>query len=226
MAKILLVEDESDLAETIVEWLADEYHLVEVEANGEVALRRLSDGQYDLAILDVMLPGVDGLNVCRALRAQGSAIPVLMLTARTSIDAKEAGLDAGADDYLTKPFQLRELSARIRALLRRPQTTPTNILQVGDVTLDRATCVVTKAGQPIHLLPKEFALLELFMRNLGKVISIDSLLDRVWGTDSSVVPETVRTNIKTLRKKIDTPQAEASYIQTVHGQGYKMEPVP
>jgi DNA-binding response OmpR family regulator len=225
MAKILLVEDESDLAETIVEWLADEYHLVEVEANGEVALRRLADGQYDLVILDVMLPGVDGLNVCRALRDQGSAIPVLMLTARTSIDAKEAGLDAGADDYLTKPFQLRELSARIRALLRRPQTTPTNILQVGDVTLDRVTCVVTKAGQPIHLLPKEFALLELFMRNLGKVISIDSLLDRVWGTDSSVVPETVRTNIKTLRKKIDTPQAEASYIQTVHGQGYKMEPI-
>lgn len=224
MAKILLVEDEPDLAETIVEWLAEEYHLVEVEGHGDVALKRLSAGSYDLAILDVMLPGADGLKICRALREAGSAIPVLILTARQSIDWKEAGLDAGADDYLTKPFQLRELSARIRALLRRPQTTPTNVLEVGDITLDRLTCVVTKGGQPIHLLPKEFALLELFMRNVGKVISIDSLLDRVWGTDSSIVPETVRTNIKTLRKKID-PSEGGSYINTIHGQGYKMEPL-
>jgi DNA-binding response OmpR family regulator len=224
MAKILLVEDEVDLADTIVEWLSEEYHLVEVEAHGDIALQRLSTGTYDLAILDVMLPGMNGLNICRALRQSGAAIPVLMLTARKSIDAKEAGLDAGADDYLTKPFQLRELSARIRALLRRPQTTPSNILTVGDLSLDRITCVVTKSGEPIHLLPKEFALLELFMRNVGKVISIDSLLDRVWGTDSSIVPETVRTNIKTLRKKIDSPSG-ASYIHTVHGQGYKMEPL-
>ncbi len=224
MAKILLVEDEPDLADTIVEWLADEYYLVEVEGNGAAALPRLAATEYDLAILDVMLPGLDGLNICRALREAGSAIPVLMLTARTSIDSKESGLDAGADDYLTKPFQLRELSARIRALLRRPRTVPQMVLEVAEIRLDRRSCTVTKAHKSIHLLPKELALLELFMRNVGQVISIDTLLDKVWGTDSSIVPETVRTNIKTLRKKID-PDSGGSYIQTVHGLGYKMEPL-
>jgi DNA-binding response OmpR family regulator len=224
VAKILLVEDENDLAETVAEWLADEYHLVETEGNGARALNRLTDGNYDLAIVDIMLPECDGLQICRALREHGSAIPILMLTARTSIDSKEAGLDAGADDYLTKPFQLRELSARIRALLRRPHTPPQTVLIVGDVSLDRRSCTVTKAGRQIHLLPKEFSLLELFMRNVGQVMSIDELLDRVWGTDASIVPETVRTNIKTLRKKID-PSSGGSYIHTVHGLGYKMEPL-
>lgn len=223
MAKILLVEDELDLAETVAEWLADEYYLVEIEGNGARALSRLTDSNYDLAIVDIMLPEFDGLQICRALREHGSAIPILMLTARTTIDSKEAGLDAGADDYLTKPFQLRELSARIRALLRRPHTPPQTVLTVGDISLDRRSCTVTKSGQQIHLLPKEFSLLELFMRNVGQVMSIDELLDRVWGTDASIVPETVRTNIKTLRKKIDS--SSGSYIHTVHGLGYKMEPL-
>lgn len=222
MAKILLVEDEPDLADTIVEWLADEHNLIEVEGNGAAALPKLAATEYDLAILDVMLPGLDGLSICRALRQSGSAIPIIMLTARTSIDAKESGLDAGADDYLTKPFQLRELSARIRALLRRPRTAPQMTLQLSDICLDRRSCTVTKSGKQIRLLPKELALLELFMRNVGQVISIDTLLDRVWGTDCSIVAETVRTNIKTLRKKID-PDSGGSYIQTVHGLGYKME---
>lgn len=222
LAKILMVEDEPDLAETIAEWLADEYHLVEVESNGATALERLRSTHYDLVILDIMLPSTDGLTICRTLREEGYATPIIMLTARKSLEAKEKGLDSGADDYLTKPFQLRELSARIRALLRRPRTTPLAILECGHIRLDTRSCIVTVNDAQIHLLPKEFAMLELFMRNLGQVISIDTLLDRVWGTDSSIVPETVRTNIKTLRKKID-PDSSTSYIQTMHGLGYKME---
>jgi DNA-binding response OmpR family regulator len=220
MAKILLVEDEHDLAEAIVDWLADEYHVVEIAADGREALPRFSATNYDMAILDLMLPDVDGLSICRQIRQSGSSIPILMLTAKRNIESKEAGLDAGADDYLTKPFQLRELSARIRALLRRPLTQPTEVLQVQGLLLDRRKCTVLKHGQPLRLLPKEFAMLELFMRHADEVLSVDTLLDRVWGTDSSIVPETVRTNIKTLRKKIE---GSGSFIQTVHGLGYRLE---
>jgi DNA-binding response OmpR family regulator len=220
VAKILLVEDEHDLAEAIVDWLADEYHVVEVAEDGSDVLPRFAATGYDLAILDIMLPGVDGLTICRRLRESGASIPILMLTAKKSIESKEAGLDAGADDYLTKPFQLRELSARVRALLRRPLTQPRDVLRCVGLTLDRRTCTVTKHGSLLKLLPKEFAMLELFMRHPNEVISIDALLDRVWGTQSSIVPETVRTNIKTLRKKIE---GSGVSIQTIHSLGYRLE---
>lgn len=220
MAKILLVEDEHDLADAIVDWLSDEFHVVEVASDGNDALPRFIANNYDLAILDIMLPGIDGLSICRRIRDSGLSIPILMLTAKKSIESKEAGLDAGADDYLTKPFQLRELSARIRALLRRPLTQPTDVLKAEGLVLDRRKCTVSKHGHQLRLLPKEFAMLELFMRHPDEVISIDTLLDRVWGTDSSIVPETVRTNIKTLRKKIEGSGAS---IQTVHGIGYRLE---
>lgn len=220
MAKILLVEDEHDLAEAIVDWLGDEYHVVEVAQEGTDVLPRFHETSYDLAILDLMLPGMDGLTLCRRLREAGALMPILMLTAKKSIESKEAGLDAGADDYLTKPFQLRELSARVRALLRRPLTQPREVLNCEGLTLDRRTCTVTKYGEVVKLLPKEFVMLELFLRHQNEVLSVDTLLDRVWGTQSSIVPETVRTNIKTLRKKIEGSGAS---IQTVHSIGYRME---
>lgn len=221
MAKILLVEDEPDLSDTIVDWLSDEYHLVEVEENGTAALSRLQSADYDLAILDVMLPGTNGVEICRAVRKSGSVLPIIMLTARNTVDAKEDGLDAGADDYLTKPFQLRELSARIRALLRRPsgRVLP-NVLKVRDIELDRTKCAVSKSGKEVHLLPKEFALLELFMRHTGEVLSTDLLMDKVWGTECSIVTDTIRTNIKTLRKKLGD---DGTLIRTVHGVGYRMD---
>jgi DNA-binding response OmpR family regulator len=222
MPKILLVEDEPELSSVICEWLRDENHLVETADAGEQALDLLNKNVYDMAILDIMLPGLNGIEVCRQFRATGGSIPVLMLTARASILDKEAGLDAGADDYLTKPFNLRELSARVRALLRRPATQPVTSFTIGNLSLDRRTCKVTRDGEEIALHPKEFGLLEFLMRNAGQVFNAEQLIDRIWGSDSNIVSDTVRTHIKTLRKKIDVP-GEPSLIQNVRGLGYKIE---
>jgi DNA-binding response OmpR family regulator len=222
MAKILLIEDEEQLSQIVSEWLSDEKYLVETIADGMLALELLQKHEYDLIILDLMLPGMHGVEVCKSFRAGGGNTPILILTARSSLAAKESGLDAGADDYLTKPFQLRELSARIRALLRRAQTAPGMALQVGNLCLDRKTFQVFRDGQEIQLIPKEFALLEFFMRHQGEVLSTETLLDRIWGSDTSVVPETVRSTIRTLRHKIDIA-GNPSIIKTIHGMGYKIE---
>ncbi len=222
MAKILLVEDEKGLSDVIAEWLQDESHVVEVCASGARAIEQLQSHHYDLVLLDLMLPDIDGIEVCRRFRASQGTIPVLMLTARTSIDSKETGLDAGADDYLTKPFQLRELSARVRALLRRPTGAPTLRLSAGNLEVDPAGMVVRKNGDEIHLLPKEYALLELFMRNPGRVFSADELIDRVWGSGADTLPETVRSTLRGLRQKIDE-DGRPSLIRTIYGSGYKLQ---
>ncbi len=222
MAKILLVEDEADLAGVVKNWLEEEdLNLVELAKDGIDALSMLSKHSYDLIILDLMLPNLDGMYVCEHYRKNGGSAPILMLTAKTSLASKEAGLDAGADDYLTKPFQLRELSARVRALLRR-QGTPRPEFVAGDLILDRNSCTVKKAGAQIHLRPKEFMLLEYLMRHSNAVVNLDVLIDQIWGSDSSVTAETVRTNIKTLRKKIDSP-GQTSIIKNIYGMGYKLE---
>lgn len=222
MAKILVVEDEPDFSELVGEWLKNQHHVVEIVGNGEDALDRLRFYKYDIVVLDWMLPGVSGLEVCKTFRSNGGTTPILLLTAKKHVDEKEAGLDAGADDYLTKPFEMKELSARIRALLRRPQAFAGAVLQVGDLVLEPNTYKVTRNGEDLVLLPKEFALLEFLMRYPNQVFSAEALLDRVWSSDSEASPETIRTYIKRLRKKIDI-DGHPSVLSTVHGVGYKLE---
>ena len=223
MSKILLVEDELDLSDQIRDWLIRDHHIVEAVGNGEMAYHQLRVSKYDVIILDWQLPGMSGLEICKKYRAQGGKSPVLMLTARSTVDDKEQGLDAGADDYLCKPFHLKELSARIRALIRRSSGgQAANILHLKDISLDPSARRVSKGSTDIKLEPKEFALLEFLMRNRNIVFSADALLDRVWESDTSVSPDSIRTYIKALRKKLDA-SGEPSIITTVHGLGYRLE---
>jgi DNA-binding response OmpR family regulator len=222
MAKILLVEDDRDLANLVVNILNVERHTVEAVTDGPEALGRLKMFKYELIILDWMLPGLSGMDICTEFRARGGNTPILMLTSKSLPEEKERALDGGADDYLTKPFHHKELTARIRALLRRPQAVSAKVLQIGDVLLDPKTMKVFKKDEEIHLLPKEFSLLELFLRYPNQVFSGDALLDRVWASESAASVDTVRTYIKTLRKKIDS-KGSASLIRTVHGVGYCLD---
>jgi two-component system response regulator MprA len=222
MAKILVVEDEQDLSGPIQDWLTREQHLVELADNGTEALDKLSVYKFDLIILDLMIPGINGMEVCKRYRAHGGATPILMLTAKAAVEEKEAGLDAGADDYLTKPFHLKELSARVRALLRRHTQSSGSELKAGDLVLDVLARKVTMSGVEIHLVPREFSLLEFFMRHPNQVFSAEALIDRVWQSDTMASPDTIRTYIKILRKKLGI-EGKESLIQTVHGVGYKLE---
>jgi two-component system, OmpR family, response regulator QseB len=221
MAKILIVEDEQELAESVKEWLSEDYHLVETVVDGASALQALKSAEYDVIVLDWMLPGISGIEVCRQYRGDGGQAAILMLTAKKSLSSKEAALIDGADDYLTKPFQLRELSARIKALSRRSQNRIVEELTAGSLRLQRSTHRVFKGEIELRLGPKEFSLLELFMRFPDRVFNADDLLTQLWGTETEVVAETVRSTIKSLRKKID--DGDTSLIATVHGIGYKLE---
>jgi DNA-binding response OmpR family regulator len=223
MAKILLVEDDRELVEIISDWLTGEMHSVEHVNNGLDALERLKFYPYDLIVLDLGLPRLGGVEVCKQFRASGGKLPVLMLTGKTELEQKEEGLDAGGDDYLCKPFHPRELSARIRALLRRPGTALPSTLKVGNIELHPGSLKVTKNGKELVLLPREYALLEFFMRNPGCVFNSEALLDRVWSNESDCSPDTVKVHINRLRNKIDDDGSQ-SMIRTVFRQGYKLEP--
>ncbi|MDP3508612.1 MAG: response regulator transcription factor [Candidatus Melainabacteria bacterium] len=223
MAKILLVEDEPDFSILIAQLLASEHHTVEIATSGESALELLAVYHFDCLILDWNLPGISGLEVCQKFRAKKGLTPILMLTARQHVDDKSAGLDSGADDYLTKPFELKELSSRVRALLRRPTSFQGTSLKVGKLEMDVNNFKLTNHGKEVQLLPKEFALLEFFMRHPNQVFSPETLIDRVWASDHEASPETIRTYIKRLRKKLDV-EGKPSNLSTVHGVGYKFDP--
>jgi DNA-binding response OmpR family regulator len=222
MAKILVVEDNKDIADLVSQALGFENHAVEAVVDGQEGLERLQVYDYDMAILDWDLPGKSGVSVCKEYRTGGGAIPILMLTGKGKVSEKEEGLDAGADDYLTKPFNMRELTARVRSLLRRSGGRATaNVLSVGDVSLDPQKYQVTRAGAAIKLVPKEFALLEFLMRNPNRVYSAEALFSHVWKADDEASPDIVRTHIKNLRKKLGGGAAD-SIIETVHGVGYRV----
>lgn len=222
MAKILIVEDNSELLDNVRDWLLAEKHVVDCSSDGVEALAYLKTYEYDVIVLDWTLPKLSGLEICKQYRGQGGAAPVLMLTGRRTIDDKEMGLDAGADDYLTKPFEMRELSARLRALLRRSTKLTADSLQVGQLKLDKQSHRVTRDGKDIKLMPKEFAILELLMTHPGKVFSAEALIERIWATDSDASPEIVRKYINRLRQQVDVA-GSTSIIRTVHGVGYSLD---
>lgn len=222
MSKILLVEDETTLARQVSDWLKREKYLVEIVHTGQEALASLHAYDYDIVLLDWMLPGISGVEICKNYRAKGGRAAILMLTARSAEEDKETGLDSGADDYLAKPFGLRELSARIRALLRRSSGVPGQVLTIGAIQLDPTARRVSKNGREIHLEPREFSLLEFFMRNHNQVFDADTIISRVWDCESLISPDSVRGYIKTLRKKFDS-DGGSSIISTIKGSGYRFE---
>lgn len=223
MAKILLVEDDLELASTTSSWLEAERHEVSHTANGVEGLARLINEDYDIAILDWELPNLSGLEICRQYRAGQGTVPIIMLTGKGAINDRTTGLDSGADDYLVKPFSLKELSSRIRALLRRPASIAPTLIEVGRLRLDTAKFQVLKDGNEVQLMPRDFALLEFLMRNPGTVFSADILLRKVWENDSEASPDALRTSIKRLRKKLDDGESEdVSFIQNIPRVGYKL----
>ncbi len=215
MAKILIVEDERDLSGLVSNWLTREKHLVEQTDNGLDALNQLELCKFDIIILDLMLPGMNGMEVCRRYRQKLGYTPILMLTAKSTVEDKEAGLDAGADDYLTKPFQLKELAARVRALLRRGLGQPTNVLHIRDITIDTNECLVKKASQIVHLLPKEYRLLAFLARHPNHVFSAEELLSSVWESDTPALLDTVRGTYQKAEKKIGYSSRTLNYLNCI-----------
>lgn len=221
MAKLLIVEDDLDLAELIKSRLESEHHVVEHCANGKDARDLLMVQEFDLIVLDWELPGMSGIEICSDLRANRINTPVIMLTSKSGISEKVSGLQSGADDYLTKPFNALELAARVQALLRRAGGHVETVLRIGSVHLDPEKFLVTRNGAEITLSRQEFALLQFLMRNANRVFSPETLLERVWLTDSDASAAAMRQCLKRLRSKIDV-EGEESIIKTVHGVGYKV----
>jgi DNA-binding response OmpR family regulator len=217
--RILVVEDETKLARFIQKGLTEEMFAVDVAIDGEAALDRVRATAYDLVILDIMMPGLDGFAVCRQIRALGVDVPVLMLSARGMVDDRIKGLDTGADDYLTKPFAFGELSARVRALLRRRQPTALLPLKVGDLSFDPVTRVVKRGERRIDLTPKELALLEYLMRNAGHVVTRTMIAEHVWDFSWDRLTNVIDVFINHLRKKVEIG-AEQRLIHAVRGAGY------
>lgn len=221
--RVLVVEDEVALAKLIRQGLHDAGLLADVAVTGEDALWMVEAAPYDVVCLDVNLPGIDGFETCRRLRAAGSSAPVLMLTARDAVEDRISGLNTGADDYLVKPFDFGELLARIHALARRPPVAPAAQLTVGDLTLDPATHRVARGGTEIALSVKEVQILEVFMRHPGEVLSRLQILEGAWDDGYENRSNVVDVYVRYLRKKIDEPFGLAT-LQTVRGAGYRLRP--
>ena len=225
MTRVLVVEDEDSISEPLAYMLRKEGFEVAVAETGPAGLAAFDRDGADLVLLDLMLPGLSGTEVCRELRTR-SAVPVIMLTARDSEVDKVVGLELGADDYVTKPFSHRELVARIRAVLRRQGAATTEdgaALEAGPVRMDVDRHLVTVSGEPVQLPLKEFDLLELLLRNVGRVLTRSQLIDRVWGSDYVGDTKTLDVHVKRLRAKIETDSASPQHLLTVRGLGYKLE---
>ena len=221
--RILIVEDEHRIATTIKKGLQQEHFAVDVAFDGDVGYDLASSEEYDVIVLDRMLPGIDGLAVCQKLRRQNIHTPILLLTAKSLTKDKVEGLNVGADDYLTKPFSFEELVARIRALARRPQQAMQTVLTVDDLSLDSKTYKVKRGEKDIQLSSKEFSLLEYFMRNAGLILTKDQIISHVWDYDADILPNTIEVYIRNLRNKIDAPFTNSKQlIKTVRGFGYKI----
>ncbi len=217
--RILLVEDELKLAHAMKRALELQTYAVDVVNNGKDGLDFAIGEEFSLIILDVMLPGMDGTEICKRIRAAGIHTPVMMLTARGQISDKVTGLDVGADDYMVKPFSFEELFARIRALVRRPARTTDPILKIKDLTLDPKTFTVRRGEKVVELSAKEFSLLEYLLRNKNAVLNKDQIIAHVWNYDSDILPSTIEVHIKHLRDKIDIA-GQDSLINTIRGRGY------
>jgi two-component system, OmpR family, alkaline phosphatase synthesis response regulator PhoP len=222
--RILLVEDEPSLVVTLTDRLEAEGYRVETSGDGDEALARAAAGAFDLVILDVMLPGRNGFDVCRDLRQRGLQVPILMLTARAQVVDRVVGLKLGADDYLTKPFEMLELLARVEALLRRARTPiapSVGAYAFGDVQVDFRRAEVSRGGRPLALSALEYKLLRYFVENRGQVLSREELLDRVWGYDAAAQTRTVDVHVASLRQKVEPNPSRPQHIVTVHRLGYK-----
>ncbi len=223
MAKIIIIEDDLMVGSTLRAALLADEHVVDVSRDGESGLSFVQSIEYDVIILDWQLPLLDGISVCRRYRSGGGQTPIIMLTAKDSIADKEMGFDCGADDYLTKPFDIRELKARIRGLLRRPVLHTANIIIVGNISIDTRNRQVKREGVEVSLQDNEYALLEFFVRHPNELISPETLLRRVWDTDSEASLHAVYTCVARLRKKLDSTTKD-SLIRTVYGSGYRLIP--
>jgi two-component system OmpR family response regulator len=220
--RILLVEDDFNLAETLAEAIADQRYVVDVANDGESALDCLKVLDYDLILLDVMLPDLNGIDLCQKLRSHGYQMPILMITALDTISDKITGLDAGADDYIIKPVDLGELFARIRALLRRGSTSGSPILEWGELQFNPSTYEVNYGQHPLRLTPKEYSILELLLRNGRRVLSRSVIIDSIWSLEASPDEDTVKVHIRSLRQKLKKVGASGDLIETVHGLGYRL----
>lgn len=219
--RILVVEDNQKLAKYTKQMLEEAGYSVDCSYDGIAGQRMAESFSYDLVLLDIMLPGKDGVAVCTELRDGGSTVPILMLTAKGEVDDRVLGLDSGADDYLVKPFEMKELLARARALLRRPQEKFATSLEVQDLVLDSGTHVVTKSGEGISLTLKEYAILEYLMRNVDSVVTREQLLEHCWDFAYSAFSNITDVYIKQLRRKLK--DTDEKYIQTIRGVGYKLK---
>ncbi len=222
MTRVLVVEDELKLGSALESGLREAQYTVDLALDGEEALAFARTVAYDAIVLDVLLPKVDGLQVCQRLRAAGTRTPILLLTARDELADKVSGLDSGADDYLTKPFAFGELLARLRALLRRDSATRAPLLRFGDLTLDPAAQCVSRADRPIDLTAREYRLLETLLRRPGAIVTRETIIESVWGFDYPDSSNLVEVYIGRLRRKLAGP-GEPSLIQTIRGAGYRLQ---
>jgi two-component system, OmpR family, response regulator len=221
--KILLVEDDEWIAEPLLEALSDQHYVVDTALDGEVAWTLIQTYPYDLVILDLMLPKLDGVSLCQKLRKADYTMPVLMLTAKDTAPAKVLGLDVGADDYVVKPFDLSELLARIRALLRRQKALVPSILEWGDLRLNVGTGQAEYGDHSLALTPKEYALLEFILRSGGCIVRPDEILNHLWSSENPPGRETIKVHLRGLRQKLKAAGAEHEVIETVYGLGYRLK---